>query len=229
MIEALVEAVRARLPVGRPGVVGLTGSVAVGKTTLALHIATVLGTAVEVVGTDGFLFPNAVLGPWGLLERKGFPETFDDAGLADFVGAVRSGADPVAVPTYDHGTYDVGSPRIVSPAPRVVVLEGIRALAQPELLDVGIYLDADEGTVVDWYVSRFLGLRDAARTDPTSFYRRFLHLSDAETAHVAREVWADVNGPNLRENIAPQRAVAEIVVTKRADHSIGHLQISQEF
>ena len=228
MIETLVEAVRARLPVGRPGVVGLAGSVAVGKTTLAHQIAAALGAAVEVVGTDGFLLPNDVLNRRGLLDRKGFPETFDAAGVAHFVAAVRGGTDPLSVPTYDHGTYDVGTSRLVHPAPRVVLLEGINALAQPELLDVGVYLDADEPNVIDWYLSRFLVLRDAARTDPTSFYRRFLHLSDAETIGTARGVWEAVNGPNLREHIAPQRSVAEIVVMKRADHSIAELKISAE-
>ena len=219
MIDQLIGYLRARLPEGRPGVIGLTGSVAVGKTTLAHAIADSLGA--EVVGTDGFLLPNSVLESRGILDRKGFPETFDARGLLEFVASLRAGADPLEVPTYDHGTYDVGLPRSMSPVPRIVVLEGINALAQPALLDVAVYLDAEEATVIDWYVARFLGLRAAARSDPSSFYGRFLAMTEEEVTRVAHDVWHGVNGPNWHVNIAPQRAWADVVVTKLADHSIG--------
>ena len=217
----LVDLIATRLPRDRPGIVGLAGSVAVGKTTLAREMAGHLGA--EVVGTDGFLYPNSVLDAGGILDRKGFPESYDAAAMAAFIADERAGLAPLHVPTYDHATYDRGAHRAVLPAPRVVILEGINALARPDLLDVGIYLDAEEPVIVEWFVARFMSLRDSARADPTSFYRRFLGLSDPEAETMAAFVWDSINGPNLRANIVPQRAEAHIVVTKTADHSINQI------
>ena len=154
---------------------------------------------------------------------KGFPESFDVAALHRFVDSVRNGLDPLPVPVYDHVTYDIAAdPLLISPAPPIVVLEGVFL---PPDLDVVVYLDADEGHIIEWFVARFMQLRDAARTDPASFYCRFLPMSDAAAIDIAHQVWDGINGPNLHRHIAPQRDRADIVVRKGSDHRVSRVDV----
>jgi type I pantothenate kinase len=211
-------------------VVGLGGSVAVGKTTLAGSLGDELergGISAAVVSTDGFLLPNAELALRGILMRKGFPESYDVAAVRAFLEDARAGRDPLAAPVYSHTSYDVlaGERRLLA-RPDVLVLEGVNALlAAPDLLDVGVYVEADEAVVERWFVERFLALCAAARDDPCSFYAGFASSSPDEIAATARRTWRAVNLVNLREHIAPSRRHAHAVVLKRADHSVASVQI----
>ena len=210
-------------PDGPPFLVGLTGAVAVGKSTLAEALRDELTPLrVEVVATDGFLRGNDDLGAAGLLARKGFPETYDAAAMATFLSELRAGR-PGPVPVYSHVTYDrvPGEVRLVADAD-VVVVEGVNAL-QPEVadaLDLRVYLHAEEPLVRSWYVDRFLALTTAAETDETSFYRRFVPLDDEQRRQMAVAVWEGVNLVNLREHIEPTRARADVVLTKVAGHAL---------
>lgn len=221
----LAERVVGRLRPRATAVVALAGPVAVGKSTLAELVAAGLverGIGAEVVSTDGFLLPGAVLAARGLMERKGFPESYDVAALRAFCAAVRDTADrtaPVTVPVYSHETYDVvpGVHHPVGPID-VVVLEGVNALsATPGCTDLGVYVDAPQGLVEEWFVQRFLRLVDQA--DATSFYARFADLTPGAQEEMARSVYRSVNLPNLTEHIAPSRDLADVVVVKGADHT----------
>lgn len=212
----------------RPVLVGIAGGVAVGKSTAAEHLAGLLGAGrVEVVGTDGFLLPNAVLEERGLLWRKGFPETYDHEALDGFLRAARRGEAEVPVPVYDHQTYDVmdGVHRRVT-ASAVLVVEGVNALRYARHLDVAVYLHADEAAMEEWYVARFLEL--CAFPPPGSFYEHFAGLDVAGRDGVARDVWQSVNLVNLREHIAPTREAANIVVEKAPDHSVVRVFVAEE-
>jgi type I pantothenate kinase len=226
---AVVDFAARRAPAAGPTVLGLTGSVAAGKSTLAAAIADAAragGVDVEVVGTDGFLHPNVVLAANELLARKGFPESYDVAALRGFVEALRGGASEVSVPVYSHVAYDIlpDEQRVVRAAD-LVIIEGVNALSALDgRLDVGVYLHADEADLETWYVVRFHELRAEAHDDPTSFYSMFTGMSFDEVDSIARQVWRDVNLVNLRDNIAPCRASADCVVTKGADHAVTDIE-----
>ncbi len=221
-----------RARVGDVVVVGLAGGVAAGKTVAAGALASVLsdrdGLAVEVVSTDGFLFPNAELDRLGLTARKGFPESYDRDALVGFITAVRKGRGPVAAPQYDHLTYDVqpDEPHLVAHVD-VVILEGVNVLQEPfaDRLDLAVYLHADELDVRRWYHARIRRLRAEAPGDGSSFYDAFAGMSDDEFAVVADVVWESVNRPNLVDHIEPTRAHADVVIEKAADHSIRSLAV----
>jgi type I pantothenate kinase len=226
--HALVDLVRARLGVpdrARPFLVGIAGPVAVGKSVLARELQAALahdGHRVEVVSTDGFLLPNAVLGAAGLEGRKGFPETYDTDRMASFLTALRAGRSEIHVPVYSHEHYDVVSGEtLIIRDPDVVVIEGVNALQPPlvDELDLAVYVDADEPDVLAWYVERFELLR-AGDLDAHPFYRRFAAVGAGDLRELAELVWAEVNGPNLREHILPSRAAADVVVRKGADHRV---------
>ena len=230
VVVRLVESARSA-PESRPVVVGLAGGVAVGKTATSAMLAAVLtdrdGLHVDVVSTDGFLLPNADLDRQGLSGRKGFPESYDHARLVEFVATVRGGREVVA-PRYDHLTYDVvldGGALVARPD--VLVLEGVNALQEPmvTLLDLAIYLHADEDDLRRWYHARIRRLRAEAPGDGSSFYDGFTGMSDEEFAVIADAVWDSVNGPNLAGHIAPTRDLADIVIEKAADHSIRALEV----
>lgn len=208
-------------------VVGMTGSVASGKTTLARNVADILDDThrVETVSTDGFLYPNAVLETRGLTLRKGFPETYDMDAIGDALEALERGE--AAFPTYSHVTYDVDPAltRTIS-RPDVLILEGLgfRPLSPPPRNarepDVLVYLDAREEDLLSWYLERFVRLWHAAKDDPTSFYANFLHMSEPELMAFARSVWERINLPNLHDHILPLKDVADIVVLKDANHQV---------
>ena len=221
-LDALAGRLRDRASPGDVLVVGVTGSVAAGKSTLCAGLKAALEPArrVEVVSTDGFLFPNAVLAERGTLMRKGYPETYDAEGLAAALAAVREG--PVTVPGYSHVIYDIDPSltRVVA-RPDILIVEGLGLTPRPAGLDLLIYLDAGEADLEDWFAARFMDFWRAAESDPASFYARFRSMSEAEADAFARvRVWTQMNLPNLREHIVLAREEADIVVRKRADHSL---------
>lgn len=208
-------------------VVGLTGSVASGKSTLAGQLVDDLAPElhVEAVSTDGFLLCNAELERRGLLERKGFPESYDRQSLARTISDLRRGE--ALFPGYSHEIYDTdpAADRLVK-RPDILILEGLghaaptgppRCAGEPDLL---IYLDAACEDLEAWYTDRFVRFWRAAEHDPDSFYRRFRQMSEEEVVAFSRQVWEAVNLPNLTEHIAPLRERADLVVLKRADHSL---------
>ena len=225
-VAEIAELLRTRRARRTPFIVGVTGAVAVGKSTFAAELAAAIAAwpgapAVEVVATDGFLFPNAVLQGRGLLNRKGFPETYDGAALRAALAGVRQG--PASFPTYSHVLYDVDpalARRLERPDLLIVEGLGLQEGAAALGLDALIYLDADEADVEAWFEERFVGLWRAAETDPASFYARFRHMDEAQTRALAVQVWRAINLPNLRQHIVLGREAADIVVTKGADHVI---------
>ncbi len=215
---------------GMPYIVGVAGSVAVGKSTFAAGLARTASAwpeqpRVENIATDGFLFPNAVLAERNIAMRKGFPESYDVASMRDAIAAIKSGAR-VALPRYSHVTYDVDpADTLTVERPSILVLDGLH-LAQvetpgaPRLIDLLIYLDADETVIEGWFAARLLPLMLAGRDDPASFYYRFRDWDDARRADFAKRVWSGINLPNLREHIVGDRDAADVIVAKNADHSI---------
>lgn len=212
-------------------IVGLTGSVASGKTTLARQLANTLlpDLSVEAVSTDGFLHPNALLQARDLMMRKGFPESYDRGAMAAALADLRQGK--ATFPAYSHETYDVDPALARSiPRPDIFIMEGLgfsapgrpgRSHGEPDIL---IYLDASLDDLEHWFLERFLRFRDAARTNATSFYAQFLHMSEPELMTFARSVWQAINLPNLTEHILPLRDSADIVVAKDAAHAISIIE-----
>jgi type I pantothenate kinase len=217
---------------GRPLVVGVTGSVAVGKSVLARLLEALLSRwsghpRVALVTTDGFLYPNAVLAARGMAHRKGFPESYDTSALQLFLRDVLAG-DEARAPTYSHLTYDiVPGEFVVMRRPDILVLEGLhvsRALLG-EQLDCSIYVDASIADIRRWYVQRFLRLRRTAFTHPDSFFHRFAALTDDEARDTAVHIWSAINEPNLREYIEPTRELADLVLVKGPDHAVRRVRI----
>ena len=227
-----------------PFVVAVAGSVAVGKSTTARLLRLLLarspaGPVVELVTTDGFLLPNAELARRGLLERKGFPESYDRGALLRFVAAVKAGAPEVAAPVYSHLRYDVvPGERVVVRRPDVLILEGLNVLAPPrprpdgryglalsDFLDASVYLDAQVSDVRRWYVERFLALRGSAFRDPQSYFHRYADLDEAAAVARASAIWETVNGPNLVDNVLPTRGRATVVLEKGPDHAVRRVRL----
>ncbi|REF30307.1 type I pantothenate kinase [Calidifontibacter indicus] len=231
-------------PEKTPFIIGVAGSVAVGKSTTARILRELLarweGTPrVELVTTDGFLFPNAELERRGILNRKGFPESYDRRSLVRFVSEVKSGKPEVTAPVYSHLVYDiVPGDRIVVRQPDVLIVEGLNVLQPSQALpgrrntltvsdffDFSVYVDAREQDIRNWYVDRFLGLRRTAFADPESYFHRYASLTDDQAIERANQIWGDINRPNLVENVAPTRSRATLVLTKDADHSVSRVSL----
>ncbi|GAA2078931.1 type I pantothenate kinase [Pseudolysinimonas kribbensis] len=217
-----------------PFVIGVAGSVAVGKSTIARLLREMLARfpdtpQVELVTTDGFLLPNAELERRGLMQRKGFPESYDRRGLVRFVSEVKSGASEVSAPVYSHLVYDiVPGQAVVVKRPDILIVEGLNVLqpavggrlAVSDLFDFTIYVDARTADIERWYVERFLRLQRGAFADPDSYFHRYADLTEGEAVARARSIWAEINGPNLEQNVLPTRGRASLVLRKDADHSV---------
>jgi type I pantothenate kinase len=230
-VSDLAATLWARRPASGSFLIGLTGGVACGKTTLAATLADVFrigpgARVVERIGTDGFLHTNAALAEKGLLDRKGVPDTYDHAAMASSLMRVRSGS--VSFPGYSHDLYDI-DPALsrVLDRPDVLVVEGLGLDARTPV-DALVYLDANRTLQEAWYVARFLGFWERAADDPSSFYARFRNLDRHAVAELATRVWTQVNLPNLETHIEPLRALADIVVRKGADHIIQSIDAGVE-
>ena len=227
-----------------PYIIGLAGSVAVGKSTTARILRELLARMpsrpqVDLISTDGFLFPTRILEERGLMERKGFPESFDIKGLVRFLSAMKSGSRDVKAPVYSHVIYDIVPGRcIVVDQPDIVIIEGLNILQSgshnpnpnarifvSDFFDFSIYVDADEPVIYQWYENRLLTFRQSAFRDPSSYFHHFASLSEEETKEVASSIWRTINGKNLIENILPTRERADLILRKGPDHSVESVKL----
>jgi type I pantothenate kinase len=221
-----------------PYVIAIAGSVAVGKSTIARIMQMLLSRwpdhpSVDLVTTDGFLFPNAVLEERRIMHRKGFPESYDRRRLLQFVTALKAGVPEVRAPVYSHLTYDIlpDQERIVR-RPQIVILEGLNVLQGggtgtyvSDYFDFSMYVDADAGHIGEWYLDRFLTLRDTAFRDEESYFHRYSSLNDEVALEEGRRIWREINEVNLSENILPTRERATLILHKGADHAVEHVQL----
>ena len=221
-----------------PYVIAIAGSVAVGKSTIARIMQMLLSRwpdhpSVDLVTTDGFLYPNAVLEAREIMHRKGFPESYDRRRLLEFVTEVKAGSPEVRAPVYSHLTYDIvpDQERIVR-QPQIVILEGLNVLQGggtgtyvSDYFDFSIYVDAEASHIGEWYLDRFLTLRDTAFRDEASYFHRYSSLSDEDALAEGRRIWREINEVNLEENILPTRERATLILHKGADHAVQRVRL----
>ena len=227
-----------------PYIIGVAGSVAAGKSTLARVMQALLSRwpntpRVELLTTDGFLFPNAVLERDGLMAKKGFPESYDGQALLRFLSDVKAGRRAVAAPVYSHLTYDiVRDEAVVVDRPDILIVEGLNVLLPnrrgrdgrvsafvSDFFDFSVYLDASDADLERWYVARFMRLRETSFRDPRSYFQKYAEMSDAEADATARQIWRDINLANLHENVLPTRQRASLILTKGPDHQIEAVEL----
>lgn len=235
-----------RLAIRRPYIIGVAGSVAVGKSTFARILRALLAKwpdhpTVELVTTDGFLLSTETLQERGLMDRKGFPESYDLPQMIAFLAAVRMNQPEVRAPIYSHEAYDVLPNQFQTiRRPDILIFEGLNVLqlspggmnrggsvVASDFFDFSIYLDADEADIERWYIERFLVLQRTVFQRPTSYFHHFRSLNHSEAVEVARDIWRRVNLANLRSNIQPTRSRADLVMRKRSNHTIGELWLRE--
>ncbi|KYQ99028.1 pantothenate kinase [Serratia plymuthica] len=227
-----------------PYVIGIAGSVAVGKSTTARLLQALLSSwpehrSVELITTDGFLHPNKVLNERGLMKKKGFPQSYDMHSLVKFVSEVKSGAKRVTAPVYSHLIYDVvpDGNKIIE-QPDILILEGLNVLQSgmdyphdphhvfvSDFVDFSIYVDAPEQLLQTWYINRFLKFRQGAFSNPDSYFHNYAKLPEPEAINIATQLWNEINGLNLQQNILPTRERASLIMTKSANHAVEHVRL----
>jgi len=235
-----------RLVGARPYVIGIAGSVAVGKSTFARILQALLARwpdhpRVALVTTDGFLYPNQVLEERGLMQRKGFPESYDRRRMLQFLADIKAGLPRVSAPIYSHQAYDIvpGAAQVIE-QPDILIFEGLNVLQIDALdslrppaaivsdfFDFSLYVDAAIEHIEPWYINRFLALQTSVFQDPASYFHHYKDLTEAQAREVAHTIWTNINLLNLRENILPTRERANVILRKRADHTIGDIRLRQ--
>jgi type I pantothenate kinase len=236
-LRVVQDAFLGRPNASRPYVIGVAGSVAVGKSTFSRVLRAILARwpthpSVEFVTTDGFLYPNRILEERGLMQRKGFPESYELRRMIKFLRAIKAGDPEVGAPLYSHLTYDiVPSQQQVIRQPDILIFEGLNVLqaaatatvVASDFFDFSIFLDAEESDLETWYVERFLLLQQTAFQNPSSYFSRYKDLPENEAKEIARNIWREINLLNLRDNIHPTRQRARLVLRKNLDHSVGEV------
>lgn len=226
-----------------PFIIGIAGSVAVGKSTTARVLKKVLSflpnkPKVELVTTDGFLFPNKVLADKNIMNRKGFPESYDTKKLLHFLSAIKSGVQSISVPMYSHLEYDVLLKEDQElNQPDILILEGINVLQVnsqkgqnnkvfvSDFFDFSIYVDALEQDIISWYINRFESLRATAFQDPTSYFHKYADMTLEESRDMATQIWNEINKPNLHDNILPTKYRADLILQKGSNHFVESIKV----
>jgi type I pantothenate kinase len=238
LYEARHEFMGAPAPKKVPYIIGIAGSVAVGKSTFSRVLRACLARwsdhpRVDLVTTDGFLLPNRVLEQRGLMNRKGFPESYDQRLLLRFLADIKAGLPSAGAPVYSHLYYDIipGAVQRIE-QPEIIILEGLNVLQSPDgqrgssrvfvsdFFDFSIYLDANGSTIEAWYVERFLRLRETVFRDPSSYFHKYAELTEEQAVDTARRIWREINLPNLRDNIGPTRERAHLILEKGEGHQV---------